>query len=77
MPGRDGLSAIREIRGRSDLKSSLPIIVVTAEQESFTRDACLEAGADEILVKPVAMQRLFDTISRTLIGRDPSLALLT
>lgn len=64
MPGMDGLSAIRHIRARGDAKAALPIIVVTADTAADLRDRCLQAGADEVLFKPVAMDSLFEAIGR-------------
>lgn len=66
MPGMDGLEAIRHIRARSDAKSTLPIIVVTADTALDLRERCLAEGADEVLFKPVAMDSLFDAIGRML-----------
>lgn len=64
MPGMDGMTAIRHIRARTDGKATLPIIVVTADTALDIRRDCLEGGADEVLMKPVAMNALFDAIGR-------------
>lgn len=66
MPGMDGLTAIRHLRARGDAKAALPVIVVTADTAPQLREQCLEAGADEVLFKPVAMDALFDAIGRML-----------
>lgn len=66
MPGMDGLSAIRNIRARNDLKGTLPIIVVTADMAVNIRENCLAAGANDVILKPVAMDLLFDAIGRTI-----------
>lgn len=66
MPGMDGFEAIRHIRGRTDAKARLPIIVVTADTAIDLRQRCLSGGADEVLFKPVAMDSLFDAIGRML-----------
>ena len=68
MPGMDGITAIREIRARSDAKAKLPIIVVTADTAIDLRERCIAAGADEVLFKPVAMDALFDAMGRILAG---------
>ena len=69
MPGMDGLTAIRKIRARSDAKASLPIIVVTADMGSDIRHQSLSAGADDVMMKPVAMNVLFETIGKVLAER--------
>ena len=66
MPGMDGIEAIRKIRARGDAKADLPIIVVTADTAVDLRERCMEAGADDVLFKPVAMDALFDSIGRVL-----------
>lgn len=64
MPGMDGLSAIRHIRARSDEKAQLPIIVVTADMASDLKEQCMAAGADDVILKPVAMGLLLKAMGR-------------
>jgi len=59
MPGMDGLTAIQHIRARNDAKARLPILVVTADTSVDIRERCMAAGADDLLMKPVAMKSLF------------------
>lgn len=66
MPGMDGMTAIRHIRARTDAKARIPIIVVTADTAIDLRERCLEAGADDVIFKPVAMDELFDAMGRLL-----------
>ena len=66
MPGMDGLAAIRRIRAWPDQKAVLPIIVVTADHAPDIRNQALAAGADDLLLKPVQMQALFDAIGKAL-----------
>ena len=70
MPGMDGLSAIRHIRARGDAKAAIPIIVVTADTAADLRQQCLDAGADAVVFKPVAMDVLFETMGRLLARGD-------
>lgn len=48
LPGRDGLSLCRELRGFS----RVPVIMVTARVEEVERLIGLEAGADDYVCKP-------------------------
>jgi CheY-like chemotaxis protein len=66
MPGMDGLEATRAIRERGDAKARLPIIVVTADTSLDLQDRCTRAGADDVLMKPVAMASLIDTIGKVM-----------
>ncbi len=64
MPGMDGLTAIRHLRAVAGEKASLPIIVVTADTAIDLRDQCMAAGADEVIMKPVAMGALLNAVGR-------------
>ena len=68
MPGMDGLTAIRHLRSRCDAKGAVPVIVVTADTALDICQNCMDQGADEVILKPVAMSKLFDAIGR-LIAR--------
>ncbi|WP_370647498.1 response regulator [Polymorphobacter sp. PAMC 29334] len=70
MPGMDGFEAIGLIRQRHDAKALLPIIVITADAADNLRAQCLAHGADELLLKPVAMEELFDAIGRVIAARS-------
>lgn len=64
MPGMDGLTAIRAVREKADGKAATPIVVVTADTAIDLRAQCVAAGADDLILKPVAMDVLFETIGR-------------
>ena len=70
MPGIDGLTAIGHIRARTDAKATLPVIVVTADTALDLRQTCLAQGADEVILKPVAMNALFDAIGKMIARSD-------
>ena len=63
MPGIDGLTAIRHLRARVDGKATLPVVVVTADMAADLRKTCIDSGADEVILKPVVMDTLFEVIS--------------
>ncbi len=54
LPGLDGFECIREIRRDDDV----PILVVSARDDTHDIVAALEAGADDYVVKPVAIKEL-------------------
>lgn len=66
MPGIDGLTAIRDIRARTDPTAATPIVVVTADHGPQIRNQCLAAAADDVLFKPIGMQALFEAIARVM-----------
>ncbi|MDG2301578.1 MAG: response regulator transcription factor [Acidimicrobiales bacterium] len=65
MPKLDGLSVCRTLRRRGD---ATPILVVTARHLVSDRVAGLDAGADDYLVKPFALDELLARV-RALLRR--------
>jgi CheY-like chemotaxis protein len=61
MPGMDGPSAARAIRARGD---ETPIVALTANVFAEDRKACLEAGMDDHLVKPLELEALRASLTR-------------
>ncbi|MDE2605291.1 MAG: response regulator transcription factor [Burkholderiales bacterium] len=65
----DGLAVLRELRRRGD---TTPVIVVTARDALQDKLAGLDAGADDYLVKPFAVEELLARI-RTVARRRADL----
>jgi DNA-binding response OmpR family regulator len=55
LPDRDGIDVLREVRERD---RRTPILVLTARDGIDDRVAGLDAGADDYVLKPVAMKEL-------------------
>ncbi len=64
MPVQDGLAATREIRRR--VGHATPIVAMTANAFSEDRQACLAAGMDDHVAKPVDPSLLYATLLRWL-----------
>lgn len=54
MPGEDGFSIARRVRGRTDI----PIIMLTAAEEVVDRVVGLEIGADDYITKPFDLREV-------------------
>ena len=65
--GRPGLSLIRDLRGRAELKH-MPIVVFSARQSMVDRLECLDGGASAYITKPVDLDALRRRIDE-LLGR--------
>jgi two-component system response regulator MprA len=65
MPGLDGLAVCRSLRGSGN---RVPILMLTAREAVASRVAGLEAGADDYLVKPFALEELLARL-RALLRR--------
>lgn len=64
MPGLDGAGLIRYIR--TELKSDVPIVIITTKGESKDRDLGMSLGANGYLTKPVNMKELVWMVLRFL-----------
>ena len=63
MPVMDGLTATRGLREGG---ASLPVIGFTANASGDDRTACLEAGMDDVVTKPIRPNELLLTLSKHL-----------
>jgi CheY-like chemotaxis protein len=61
MPEMDGFTAMREIRKRPELKK-LPIIALTAKAMPDDLEACMAAGANDYIAKPLDVEKLLSLI---------------
>ncbi|MDV3513888.1 response regulator [Stenotrophomonas sp. C1657] len=68
MPGMDGFALARAIRAdpRADA-ARVPIIALTASVLDSTRQACLDAGIDHFIAKPVGRQALHAVLAAVLV----------
>jgi PAS domain S-box-containing protein len=62
MPVLDGLETTRRIRALQNDLATLPIVALTANAFAEDRDACLKAGMDDFLSKPVQESQLVRTL---------------
>ena len=73
MPGADGLTLTRAIRATESVRGgSIPIIAITAAKESKQLVACLEAGMNDVLPKPIELERMRELLARYLSASLPA-----
>ena len=63
MPKMDGLAATKMIR--QGLKSPVRIVAMTADAMPEDRQACLDAGMNDFISKPISIQDLISIVSVT------------
>ncbi len=65
MPEVDGIAATRRIRAAEEAAGGgrTPIVALTANAFSDDRDACLAAGMDAFLTKPLDRERLAELLA--------------
>ena len=61
MPGMGGLEAVRTLRARG---VKTPVVALTANAFEDDRRACIEAGMDDFLVKPLSLEALRGALAR-------------
>ena len=73
MPNLDGWGATREIRALGEEYASLPIVALTANAMKGDREACIEAGMNDYLSKPVRADTLAEVLTRVCcnVARSP------
>jgi two-component system phosphate regulon response regulator OmpR len=69
LPGEDGLSIVRRLRGAND---RTPIVVLTARGDDVDRIVGLELGADDYLGKPFNPRELLARIHAVLRRQPPA-----
>ena len=68
LPGRDGLTILRELRAE---RSALPVIILTARGAEADRVRGLDEGADDYVVKPFSLKELLARIEAVLRRAPP------
>ena len=71
MPDQDGFDLIQEVRtGPLDSEVRMPAIALTGHTRAQDRQRALQAGYDEVLAKPAALDTLLQAIRRV-ASADP------
>ncbi len=74
MPVMDGLAATRAIRASETVTDQPHIVALTANAMEGDREACLEAGTDDYLAKPVQLASMREAMDRAAQCRSAAAA---
>ena len=69
MPEMDGYEATTAIRKMEGNRRRLPIIAMTAGAMEGDREACIAAGMDDYITKPVRLEAIAEVLERWVKGR--------
>ena len=67
MPKMDGLEAAKKIRLSNETCQHVPIIAITAYDTYGMKEAALEAGCDDYIVRPLDFEQLDRVLSRYIV----------
>ncbi len=71
LPGMDGLALVRMLKADPGT-SHIPIVVITAYPDLWSKDAALAAGCDAYLLKPLDTRSLVQEVTAVAAGRKGS-----
>ena len=71
LPEIDGWEATRRLKADPDT-AQIPIIALTAHARVTDRGKSIEAGCQEVEIKPVDLPRLLEKVERLLMEAEPS-----
>ena len=61
LPKIDGLEVLRRIKGDPRTRN-IPVIIMTASRKISDLQACLELGANSVIIKPVDFEKFADAV---------------
>ncbi|MFT4069715.1 hybrid sensor histidine kinase/response regulator [Paraburkholderia sp.] len=64
MPGTSGIDTTKSIRARTDAYATVPVIALTSHSDVESVQACLAAGMNEVMIKPVQAGSLYACLAR-------------
>lgn len=75
LPGEDGISILKRLRGSGSAAAEVPVIMATAKGTEYDKVIGLDLGADDYLVKPFGMMEMVSRVRAVLrrtAGREGS-----
>jgi len=67
MPDKDGFKVLEELKSKPEMKN-IPVVFITAKSESNIRKIAIEAGATELIHKPIDVESLIKMVKSILLN---------
>ena len=64
MPGMSGIEVVRRLRASVGPERWTPVIALTADAESRTRQNYLDLGFQDLVTKPILVSRLLESVDK-------------
>jgi CheY-like chemotaxis protein len=72
MPGLTGVEVLQRLRASVGPERLTPVIALTADTLSRTRQDYIGLGFQEFVTKPILVSRLIESVTRVTAGRPPA-----
>jgi CheY-like chemotaxis protein len=70
MPGMNGVEVVRQLRASLGPERRTPVIALTADTLSRTRQDYLSLGFQDMVTKPILVSRLIESLTRVMASAD-------
>ncbi len=67
MPDKDGFMVLEELKSKPDMKN-IPVVFITAKNDTNIRKAALEAGATDLIQKPIDVDNVLKLVKSILLN---------
>lgn len=71
LPGEDGISILKRLRGSGSAAAEVPVIMATAKGTEYDKVIGLDLGADDYLAKPFGMMEMVSRVKAVLRRAGP------
>jgi two-component system, sensor histidine kinase and response regulator len=65
MPEIDGFTVLEEIKNKPETKE-IPVVFITAKNDNKVRNQAIEAGAKDLIHKPIDVKKVIDIVKKIL-----------
>jgi len=69
MPNIDGFGVLEKLQSKPETKT-IPVVFITARNDETLRDQALNAGASDLIIKPVDVNKVLEIVKEILIKQE-------